>query len=360
LRAYRALLAANYREFVRDRAALFWTFAFPLLFILVFGLIFSGDEVPSYDVGLVDEDGSPQAGVLTEILERVEAFDLTAGDRTEELARLQGGERRAVLIIPAGFGASIGGAAPRPLEVHYDASQQATQQIVVPVLQRAMEQADRALTNTPPMVRAEFHPLQSERLSSLDFIIPGIVAMSVMQAGVFSAVNIVSLRERRVLRRLQTTPLRPFVLVTSTVAFRLVIVLLQSAVLIVVARLVFGVKLLGNLPGLAGVVLLGGLAFVAIGFFIAALVRTEESFMPIAQSVTFPMMFLSGIFFPIEVMPDWIRPVANALPLTFLGDAVRQLMVGGIPVNALAVDLAAMAAFLTVFMALAIRFFRFE
>ena len=82
--------------------------------------------------------------------------------------------------------------------------------------------------------------------------------------------------------------------------------------------------------------------------------------MPLINIITFPMMFLSGIFFPIEVMPDFLRPVLEALPLTYLGDGLRQIMVGATPLHSLTTDIAVLGGWLIVCMVLAIRFFRWE
>ena len=355
-------MQANYREFVRDRTALFWTIAFPILFIGIFSIVLGrGDDDASYKVGLVVEDTSPEAAVLTEVLEGFEALDLIRGEREAETTSLSDGERRVVVLIPQGFGASIDAGAPQPLEVFFDPSQQTTQQVVIPLLLRAFEVADRTLTQTRPVVTADFQTLQSERLQVIDFIMPGLIAMSVMNGGVFGAIAMVSLRERRVLRRLSATPLPVWALLGADITFRMVVVLLQTVLLVALAALLGGVTVkVGNLPALAGVTVLGGLAFVAIGFFLGAFAKTEQGFFPVAQVVTFPMLFLSGIFFPLDSMPDWIRPLISALPLTYLGDAMRQLMVGGAPVNAMALNLAALTAFLVVFFALAVRFFKFE
>ena len=360
MRAYLTLSRANLREFLRDRAAVFWTIAFPILFVVVFGLIFGREGGQSYNVGLVNQDASPQAAIVTETLGGMDVFEISAGDEAAEVQRLRDGERRAVIVIPKGFGAAIDAGAPVPVDVSFDPSQQTTSQVVVPVIERALEVADRNISNTRPVVFASFSTLQSERLSTLDFIIPGIVAMSVMNAGIFGAVNLVSLRERRVLRRLQATPLSRFTLVGADVTIRVVVVFVQAAMLIAIGHLAFGVKLLGNLPALAGVLALGALAFLAIGFFLGAFAKTEQGFFPLAQVFTFPMMFLSGVFFPVEAMPEWLRPLINLLPLTYLGDAVRQLMTGGAPLYPMALNLGVMAAFLAVFFALAVRFFKFE
>ena len=363
MRALAQLTLANTREFTRDRAALFWTFAFPLLFVLIFGLVFSRDSATQYEIGLINEDESPQASVLVDTLEAIDVFDLSRGSLADEISSLEDGDRRAVIAIPSGFGASIDAGTPASVDIHYDETRQSSQQVVVPVILQAFEVADRALTRSQPVVRPAFQTLRSERLSTIDFIVPGIVAFSVMNAGVFGAVNIVSLRERRVLRRLQATPVSRLTLVSADLILRMVLVLAQSAILIGVARLVFDIRLdtdAGSLAALAGVVVLGGLAFLAIGFFLGSFTKTEQGFFPVAQVVTFPMMFISGVFFPLEFMPDWLRPVINVLPLTHLAEATRQLMIGGATTIPMGVAVAAMAAYLVVFVALAVRLFRWE
>ena len=112
LRALVQLTLANTREFARDRAALFWTFAFPLLFVLIFGLVFSRDSATQYEVGLVNEDESPQAVVLVDTLEAIDAFVLSRSSLADEIANLEDGDRRAVIAVPSGWGASIDADSP--------------------------------------------------------------------------------------------------------------------------------------------------------------------------------------------------------------------------------------------------------
>ena len=360
MNAYWQLVLANYRGFVRDRAALFWTIAFPVLFIVIFGLIFGRDEGTEYPVGLVVQDQSAQTELVSEVLSNVDAFALTKEPLDIELNHLREGDRSAVVVIPEGFGASVESGESKAIRIHFDPTQQIVNQVVVPVLMQALEVADRTLTNSVPVIRTEFETLQSESLGYIDFIIPGIVAMSVMQLGMYGSINMVSMRERRVLRRLQATPLRRATLVAADVTVRLGLTLLQTAILVGLGWAVFGVQVVGNLGLLALIVLLGVLVFLAIGFFVAAFTRTEQSFFPVAQAVVFPMMFLSGIFFPVDSVPDWLQPIVSAFPLTYLGDAVRQTMVGGAGLNPMWLNLVVLAAYGLVFFGGAVRFFRWE
>jgi ABC-2 type transport system permease protein len=109
-----------------------------------------------------------------------------------------------------------------------------------------------------------------------------------------------------------------------------------------------------------GILLLGTLAFIAIAFMIAAVARTEESGSALTSAIQLPMLFLSGIFFPVSVMPSFLRPIANALPITYLADALRQLMVGATPDHSMATNALVLLGWLVVSGALAIRFFKWE
>jgi len=120
------------------------------------------------------------------------------------------------------------------------------------------------------------------------------------------------------------------------------------------------VSIVGSLPLLAGFVLLGALMFVALGYLISGLARTQDSVTGITQLLNFPMMFLSGIFFPVDLVPGWLRPVVSLLPLTYLADALRQVMVGATPAYSLGFDFAVLAGWLLVCALLAVRFFKWE
>jgi ABC-2 type transport system permease protein len=201
----------------------------------------------------------------------------------------------------------------------------------------------------------------SNDLRQIDFLLPGILGMALMQLGLFgTAPVLVQLREQQVLRRLGATPLPRVTLLAAQLVHRLTIGLTQTLLIIVVGTLVFKVNLIGSLPLLALTVLLGAVMFVAMGYLIAGLARTQESVNGISQLLNFPMMFLSGLFFPVDLMPAWIRPVAAVLPLTYLADALRQIMVGATPVYALSTDFLVLGGWLLVSGVLAVRFFRWE
>src|SRR6185503_8708543 len=108
MRALMSLTAANIRSYTRDRAALFWTLAFPLIFIFMFGLIFQGGGTPGLSLGWADEDGSPAAATLREAFDGLKGVEVVAADREASLASMRDGKVDAVIVVPAGYGAAIG------------------------------------------------------------------------------------------------------------------------------------------------------------------------------------------------------------------------------------------------------------
>jgi ABC-2 type transport system permease protein len=293
-------------------------------------------------------------------------LQLQRGPLDEEMQALKGGDRTAVLVFPAGFDAQVAqarqGAGPGAnIEVHYDASQTNRAQIVTSIVAGMIDAFNRRLSGTVPAVNADLMSTTADEFNYLDFFVPGVVAVSLMQLGVFGALTIVSLRERKILKRLGATPLPRRTLVLSQVVLRLVIAVVQAGIVLAVGRLLYGVQVGDRIGLMVGFILLGGLTFVSIGYLVAAFARTEAAGNALVQVIQFPMMFLSGVYFPIDFAPDWLRPIVNLLPLTYLGDALRQVMVeGSSRLFSLQLDAAVLTGWLVVSLAISVRFFRWE
>jgi len=361
MKAFFQLYLANVKEFVRDRMAMFWTLAFPVFFIVLFGVVFSGDTSTTFDVGVAVEDQGSLGAALGKVFGKVDAFKVTEGTRDELLAKLKKGDLRVVIVVPDGLTSAVTGGQTANVEVYYDPANQTTGQVVLTIVEKVVESFDQQITQRPTLLAVKPVSVASEQLRNFDFLLPGILGMALMQLGLFgTAPALVQLREQQVLRRLGATPLPRTTLLAAQVLHRLTIGLAQTLIIILVGRLIFKFQIIGNMALLAGFVLLGALMFVALGYLISGLAKTQESVIGISQLINFPMMFLSGLFFPVDFMPAWIRPVVTAMPLTYLADALRQIMVGATPVYSLWVDLGVLAAWLVVSAALAVRFFRWE
>jgi ABC-2 type transport system permease protein len=360
--AFLALTLANLRSFVRDRAALFWTLAFPIIFVVLFGTIFSGGGRPEYRIGWVDEDRTATSDRLRSAFAAPAFLKLTdEADRAAATDAMKAGTIDAILVVPAGTGGAIGtGASPAKLLVITDASQTNASTAIQETMAQVVGGVNQAMSGRPPALSLEPQTLQTEHLTSTSFFVPSILAMALMQLGVFSAIPLVALREKLILKRLSATPLRRFTLVGSNVVVRLILGALQTLLILGIGIGIMGVRVVGSWPAVAGLVVLGALAFIALGYVIASFARTEEAANGVTQVVQVPMMFLSGIFFPIDLMPDWLRGVAVFMPLTYLGDALRQVMVGGAPYAPLGLDVLVLGAWLAVCMLISARFFRWQ
>jgi ABC-2 type transport system permease protein len=366
MRAFRALSVANLRSFLRDRAALFWTLAFPVTFVILFGTIFSGGGNPNYDLGWVDQDGSPAAAQLRAAFDHSGVVTLHDGTLDAEQASMKKGNLAGIIVVPAGLGAAVtagsqgSAASPVALTVYTDPTRTTAAQTITQIASAIVNATNLALSGKPPVLSVTAASIQTEQLSNVSYFVPSILAMALMQLGVFAAIPLVQQREKLILKRLSATPLPRVTLVASNIIVRLVLAGAQTALIVGIGIQVFGVQLTGGWPAILALVALGAMTFVSIGYVIGSFARTEEAANGMTSIVQFPLMFLSGIFFPLEIMPEWLRGVATFMPLTYLGDALRQTMVGGIPFQPLGIDVAVLAGWLVACLAISARFFRWQ
>jgi ABC-2 type transport system permease protein len=354
------LTVANIKSFTRDRAALFWTLAFPLIFVVLFGSIFSGGN-NQRTIGFADLDGTPTSATLSAAFGSVSGVKIVDGTEEDLVARMKKGEVSAVIVVPKGFAQTVGAkAGPAAVTVYTDPSQSsadgATRQLVGFVLSAV----NQAATGQPPAVEPTFQQVQTNDLTFISYLVPSILGMSLMQLGVFSAIPLVADRQKLILKRLQATPLRRWQLVGSNVLMRLLIAIVQTAIIVGVGSALYHVQIAGSWPLIGALILVGSLAFIALGYVIASIAKTEESANGMTSVVQFPLMFLSGTFFPIDQMPDALKTVARALPLTYLGDGLRQVMVEGTPFAPLWVCFLFLAVWLAVCFGIAARYFKWQ
>ena len=247
------------------------------------------------------------------------------------------------------------------LPFHYDNSDLATAGQVVGLTQQIVESVGNGIAKVQPKLGIRPLGVKSQSLDYLDFLVPGIVALSIMQTAIFGiAGTIVTYKEKGVLRRLRATPLPMRSFMGSNVTMRVVTALIQTAIVLAVGMLLFHVKVNGSLLLVALVAVVGAGCFVSLGFAIAAVSKNQEVAQALMNVVQTPMMFLSGIFFPMNNAPAWIQPVVKVLPLTYLANALRAVIIDGASLWAVRWDLAILLAATGAFVVVAWRFFRWE
>jgi ABC-2 type transport system permease protein len=358
-----ALTVANMKSYVRDRAALFWTLAFPLIFIFMFGFIFQGGGQSRLTLGWVDGDGSAASADLHERFAAQDGVTLVDASEDDALGQMRVGDVDAVIVVPDGYGETLAANATAPgvpaaITVYTDPSRSALAGEIYQAVGTVLGIVN--LGDRPPLVVPNPQTIQTENLNFISYFVPSMLGLSVMQVGIFAAIPLVADREKLILKRLAATPLRRWQLVGSNILMRLLIAMTQAIIIVLVGALAFDVQITGNLLLVAGFVALGAVTFLALGYVIASFAFTEDSANGMTSVIQFPMMFLSGSFFQIDQMPDVLQAIALAIPLTYLSDALRQVMVGGAPFAPLWTCVAVLGVWLVVCFGIAARRFRWQ
>ncbi len=360
MRALLLLTVANIRSFTRDRSALFWTLAFPLIFVVLFGSIFSGGNA-NRTIGFADLDATPASTQLRSTFAAIPNVELAEGTPDDLLARMRKGELSAVVVVPKGYATTVEAKAePADVTVYTDPSQSSADAATRQLVGFVLSAVNQAASGVPPAVEPTFQPIQTNDLTFISYLVPSILGMSLMQLGVFAAIPLVADRQKLILKRLHATPLRRWQLVGSNVLMRLLIAVVQTVIIVGVGSSLYHVEIAGSWLLIGALILLGSLVFIALGYVIASFASTEDSANGMVSAVQFPLMFLSGTFFPIDAMPDALRTVARALPLTYLGDALRQVMVEGTPFSPLWLCFLVLAGWLVVCFGIAARYFKWQ
>lgn len=194
--------------------------------------------------------------------------------------------------------------------------------------------------------------------SNPEFLVPGVIGLAVMWLGLFAAIPLAADRELGILRRLATVPVPRLAFVAAQVGSRLAVALVQAGLVMATGWLLFGVAVSGAWLGMALLVTLGALTFVALGYAVAALAPTQQAAHSWAQLLGLPMLFLCGAFFPIELLPAPLWPLAQALPLTHLVEGLRLLALGQAQVDPLGWHIGMLAAWAGIGLAVSTRYFR--
>ena len=352
------------RMWARDRAALFWTFFLPLVIMVIFGLLNFG-ELGKVDLGIVDLAQNDASARFIEEAQGVEALRVTIGNDADERAALADGQRDLIVILPTNFGPVATGQGvvwePMTIQALYHAGRAAESQVGLGILRSGVDEMNFALSGVDRLVTLESEAVAARDLGYIDFLMPGIIGMAIMQLGLFSvSFSFVTMKREGVLRRLLATPLSPVTLLGSQVITRLLVVIVQTLILTGVAVFLFGAEFAGNFFAVLLAAGLGGAVFLALGFAVSGWARTEQQAAPLANIVSLPMMFLSGVFFSRDVLPGVLQVVTDYLPLTFLVEAIRGMTVQGDSIIAQWPNFLGMAVWFVIAFIIANRTFRWE
>jgi ABC-2 type transport system permease protein len=345
IRRVGAVLAASLKMFGRDRPAFFFTFAFPIMFMVLFGLIFSGSgsSRPTVDV-----TGS---GPLRQVLERSDAIDVkNQPDAAHALERVRNGDESAAVLLDGGSARLV-----------YSATSQVEAPIVIGVVRGIVDGFNLRAAHARPAVALRSERVEAQSLDYVDLLVPGLLAMAIAQSAAFGvAFSLVAWRQKGMLRRLRLTPLPLVEFATARIVFHLMIALVQAVILLAIGRVLFGVHLVGNVLTLIPLILLGGVAFIALGMCIGGRVNSEDATAALSNLIVLPMTFLGGVFFPLSSAPEPVRVIAHFLPLTYLAEGLQDVAVRGHSFTSTLPNLGVLALVALLLSMLALRLFRWQ
>jgi ABC-2 type transport system permease protein len=359
-----ALTLANLKMMSRNYHTTFWALFFPLLLVVVFGLFDVGGGPGASTLVVIDQDDTPRSRLLVQKLSEVESLQLGDGAVPPAVARQQvaRGELNYLLIIPQGFGDSPTGASLPALALVYDAGDTQHNQLVEGLVRDLAAQTAAG----PAYGGLAASSLVSEGLavetpSYFDVVLLGLVGLGTMTHSIISiAVRITAYRNQSIYKRLLVTPLPVWKYFAAEISSHLVLAMAQASIILGLGVLAFGAHLPGNLLAALVVVALGSLVFLNIGFIISAWTNTPAAASGMGNAVALPMVFFGGAFFSTASLP-WVLPqLVQALPLTPMLEAMRQVAIQGVPLWQTWPQLAVLGAWVVVTALAAVKVFRFS
>lgn len=352
-----AVVAMSFRTWWRDKASVFWGIVFPLLLMGLIGLVFGRTSNLTFQVSVAAVPADPLAAGALEALKSVEPFRVIEEPVEVGLEKLREGDRTLVVILPAMGQAGNGG----EVVVYYNEANSQVAQAGVAIVRQVVDELNKRITGRQDVIALRSESVSARELTMFDFLLPGIMAMTLMQTGLMGVTYVVAnYRERLVLKRVLATPFPPFAFLAGLVARFTVVNLIQVAIIFLVATYAFGARTAGSLWHLAILCLIGSVTFLAIGFAVSTVSRTAEAANTLGSLINFPMLFLSGTFWPKEFLPEGMRSVVSALPLAPLVDAMRGVGAMGDPLSQYLGGIAYLLAWAVAGFALAAWRFRWE
>ena len=312
--------------FLRNKQYIVFSLILPLLILAIVGLN-DGDNDP-IEIGIVNNSKSNLSQQFVDQLTSNKLFNIIQGSEGTLRNELVNGDLMIVLIIPSAMDDKVKSS---NIKLLVDKSQTQFIQTIEPILNQSLLSIEREITGRASMFNLVIEDVKSRTLSYIDFLLPGIMAFMLMNLSIAgSGFNVVEFRRRGILKRLFVTPIKPIDFVLAIVIARMVIVLGQLSIIFGFALAILDANIVGSVVSLYFAIMLSVLMFLTLGFSIGSLAKTQESVGVLATIFIYPQLVLSGIFFPIETLPEYIHPFAELLPLSLVADAMRSIANDGL------------------------------
>lgn len=332
VRRFLAVFSARNKEFLRDRAALAWNILFPALVIIGFAFAFSGNTLDLYKVGVVGNKALPEQldFFATRYIQFIPVVDVNAAISKVERHQLD------MLVDPVSRYYWINDSSPRGY-----------------ILERVLRGSSTMQFSKQTVTGRE--------VRYVDWVVPGVLAMNMMFSALYGVgYVIVRYRKNGMLKRLKATPLTALEFLAAQVASRLWLIIAFSVAIYIGTDLFLDFRMLGSYLNLFIVFVLGAFSLISLGMLVAARTASEELAGGLLNLMSWPMMFLSGVWFSLEGAHPWLQKLALLLPLTHLIEAARAIMIDGASLLDIYAHLLTLVVMTGLFLALGSFLFRWD
>lgn len=352
------------KRLFRDKVAIFFVFIFPMIFLFVFGTIFGGNDDVSFNVAMLNESKTEFATKFVEDSNKNPVLKIDKEVTTLDQARekMNRGELSATIVLPTDFGEVKNGQYPSgQAQVLFDQNNEQAGQTLGALLEEMFNGINKELVTTVTPFSVKTESTATKGLSRFDYTFSGLLGFTLMSLGIFGPTTVFPrLKQRGVLRRYHTTTLKVWQYFVANVISNAFVGILSVATMLISALLVFDLNMRGDYLSLTAVVLLGVSLLFGIGLAVGGWAKNENQAAPIAQLVTFPMMFLSGVFFPVFLMPEFLQSITKFIPLTPIIDSIRFVITEGKTLFDLGPQLLIIGIWMIVIYFIAFKVFRWE
>ncbi len=360
----------------KNRTNLFFTLFFPLVFILVFGL-FNSQKAPTLKVDIVSNNKTTTiANLYDKIFKKAGSIKTTnLNNLSKATSNLNKGNVDLVIDLKAvKFQSKIPVGAYQPytrllpiVTPHYNVvfytnkNDQNYSYVLLLIDQLKYNALQQEGLKNQIFIFSQKNIVSKGGYSYITFLTPGIVALGIMNGIIFGVITIIiNYRELQILRRLFLTPLTKSDFLASLTLSRLVVAIFQAVVLFSVVAGVYNIVPKGNYINLGIIIILGSLMFITLALLLSSLSNSVNTAMPIANIITLPMFFLSGVFFATTNLPSWLAQIAAYLPLTFFVNALRGVYLNGYSLFDIKGDLLGLFVWFLIFFVINIKYFRWN
>ncbi len=348
-------------QYLRSRTGTFFALIFPVVLILLFGAIFSGGGSSTLPIYVQDLDNSSESQAFVTALQNSTILVYNPIPANVNISSyISENSVNLALLIPKGFGDNVS----RAMYLHdvnatisvtlYGDPTQSSFGIAASAVGGIITGYNFYVARAVPVVQMATDTISQRGEKYIDLFLPGIIGFTCLTTPLFGMTGICAeYRIRKYFKFLATTKLSKAEWLAAKIIFYVLLMLASVALIMTAGVLVFHMD--GTITPVALLLIVAGtVEFTSLGMLLGIFIRDQETSAAIANAIGFPMMFLAGSFFPLDLFPSYLRAVANFLPLTYLNEGLRATMVLGNDTTAL-VDLAITAVIGAVFFVIAAR-----